>query len=89
MTTKAKPGESLQQGDWTTVKVPTKVAARARALRVKLLKGGQKCLPPALRSAILIPENLDPKLIDRKFGLGQIFELALSALENGVRDPKK
>ncbi len=66
--------------DWTTVKVAASTASKARSIRKILLKGGQEALLPALRKSILVPQNLDPKLIDKKFGLGHIFELALEAL---------
>jgi len=71
--------------EWTTVKVSTAAAAKARSIRKTLLKGGQQALPPALRKSILIPMDLDPKLVDKKFGLSQIFSLALEALSSGLK----
>lgn len=71
--------------EWTTVKVSSAVAAKARSIRKTLLKGGQQALPPILRKSVLIPEDLDPKLVDKKFGLGQIFQLGLDALAAGLK----
>ena len=70
---------------WTTVKVSADVAAKARRIRKALLKGGQQSLPPALRKSVMIPQDLDPKLVDKKFDLGQIFQLGLDALEGGLK----
>jgi hypothetical protein len=74
--------------EWTTVKVSKTVLEDARRLRARLLRGGQACLPPALRKSILIPSELPSKLVDRKFGLGQIIQLSLEALALGVKDGK-
>jgi hypothetical protein len=71
--------------NWTTVKVSAATAAKARSIRKTLLKGGQQALPPALRKSVLIPEGLPSKLVDKKFGLGQIFQLGLDALAAGLR----
>jgi len=71
--------------EWTTVKVSAAVAAKARSIRKALLKGGQQALPPALRESVLIPQGLPPKLVDKKFGLGQIFHLGLDALAAGLK----
>lgn len=71
--------------EWTTVKVSAAVAAKARTIRKALLKGGQQALPPALRKSVLIPQGLDPKLIDKKFGLGHVFQLGLDSLASGLK----
>ena len=71
--------------EWTTVKVSAAVAAKARSIRKILLKGGQQSLPPALRKSVLIPQGLPPKLVDKKFGLGHVFQLGLDALASGLK----
>lgn len=87
-TRKAQATTKDKAVEWGTVKMQSLVIERARTLRKRLLKGGQTCLPPALRKAILIPDGRSPKLGDRKFGLGQIFELGLTALDCLVKDGK-
>lgn len=73
---KAQPG-------WATVRVSSASVKRASAVRDLLLTKGQDVLPPKLRGVVTVPAG-DRKVVLRRFGIGQVLDLALTALEQAT-----
>lgn len=82
--TTSPKGQKAQSG-WVTARVASSVSKRADALRDLLLSKGDGALPPKLRGVVTIPDsNVDRKVALRRFGIGQVFDLALKALEQAT-----
>ena len=66
-----------------TVRVSASSVKRASAVRDLLLTKGQDALPPKLRGVVTVPSG-ERKVVLRRFGIGQVLDLALTALEQAT-----
>lgn len=85
MSRTTSPKRKKGQPDWVTARVAASVSKRADAIRDLLLSKGDEALPAKLRGLVTIPDSaVDRKAALRRFGIGQVFDLALKALEQAT-----
>lgn len=72
--------------EWSSIRVSGDVKRRAAKIRDMILRHGEGVIPQRLRGQVDVPPRDTPKEIaTRKFGVGQVVDLALSLLEAEVR----
>lgn len=78
-----KKAPASTSAEWATARVATSLVKRASVMRDLLLSKGQDALPPKLRDVVEIPAG-DRKAALRRFGIGQVLDLAMTSLEQSV-----